>query len=81
MKTSQHWRRTRRLTAYLLLAWFAVTFGSIFYARELAALQLFGWPFPFYLAAQGAVLAYLAIVGIYAWRMGRIDREETGAQP
>ncbi|GGY45886.1 DUF4212 domain-containing protein [Pseudoduganella albidiflava] len=69
-----YWRGTRRLTAILLAAWIATSFLAVFYARELADLTLFGWPLSFYLAAQGASLVYLAIIGIYAWRMRRLDR-------
>jgi putative solute:sodium symporter small subunit len=45
----------------------------IFFARERAGLTLFGWSVSFYLAAQGAILVYLAIIGIYALRMRRLD--------
>lgn len=69
-----HWRRARCLTAALLLVWLCTTFGSIFFARELAGLSVFGWPLSFYLAAQGASLVYLAILGVYAVAMSRIDR-------
>ena len=69
-----HWARARRLTAMLLLLWFCTTFATVFYARQLAGLALFGWPLSFYLAAQGASLMYLAILGVYALAMGRIDR-------
>jgi putative solute:sodium symporter small subunit len=69
-----HWRRTHRVTMLLLLAWFSATFCTVFFARELSALSLFGWPLSFYLAAQGAALLYLAIIGIYALAMERIDR-------
>jgi putative solute:sodium symporter small subunit len=69
-----YWRGTRCLTAVLLAAWLATSFLAVFFARELAGLTIFGWPLSFYLAAQGASLAYLAIVGIYAWRMRRLDR-------
>lgn len=69
-----HWQRARRLTGVLLLAWFGATFCTVFFARELTALTLFGWPLSFYLAAQGAALAFLAIVGVYALAMARIDR-------
>ena len=69
-----HWRRTRRVTAILLLLWFATTFLTVFFARELATLSLFGWPLSFYLAAQGASLVYLGVIGFYAWAMARIDR-------
>ena len=58
----------------LLLAWFSATFCTVFFARELSALSLFGWPLSFYLAAQGVALLYLAIIGVYALAMGRIDR-------
>jgi putative solute:sodium symporter small subunit len=67
------WRRTMRLTMTLLALWFGVTFAAIFFARELAGLTLFGWSVSFYLAAQGALLVYLAIVGIYALAMRRLD--------
>jgi len=69
-----HWRRTRALTAALLLLWFCTTFGTVFYARELAALRIFGWPMSFYMAAQGASLIYLCILGVYALVMHRLDR-------
>jgi putative solute:sodium symporter small subunit len=67
------WRRTMRLTMALLAIWFGVTFAAIFFARELAGLTLFGWSVSFYLAAQGALLVYLAIVGIYALAMRSLD--------
>jgi putative solute:sodium symporter small subunit len=69
-----HWRRARRLTAILLLVWFGATFCTIFFARELSAVTMFGWPLSFYLAAQGVALLYLAIIGAYALAMERIDR-------
>ena len=69
-----HWRRTRRLTGALLLLWLASTFGTVFFARELAAMSMAGWPLSFYLAAQGASLLYLAIIAVYALAMNRIDR-------
>lgn len=78
LKTSEamhaaYWQRTRRLTLKLLIAWFSVTFVIIFFARELSGFTLFGWPFSFYMAAQGTVLIYVVIVAIYAWRMRRHD--------
>lgn len=72
---AEHWRRTRRMTALLLAAWLATGFGTVFFARSLASLTLLGWPLPFYMAAQGALLVYLAIIGGYAWRMRQLDRE------
>jgi putative solute:sodium symporter small subunit len=71
---AEHWRRTRKLTAVLLLLWLGTTFCTVFFARELSAMTVAGWPLSFYLAAQGAQLVYLAILGAYALAMNRIDR-------
>lgn len=73
-RRAEYWRRTRRFTLILALAWFALSFGTIFFARELAQFSFFGWTVSFYLAAQGATLLYLALVGCYAWHMRRLDR-------
>lgn len=69
-----YWRRSRRLTAWLLLAWAVVGFAPVFFARELSV-EVFGWPLAFWLASQGALLGFCAIVIIYAWRMNRLERE------
>ena len=71
---ARHWARTRRLTVVLLVLWLATWFGTVFFARDLAHLSVFGWPLSFYLAAQGSSLIYLVIIGIHAWRMRVLDR-------
>ena len=72
---SSYWDKTRRLTMALLGLWFAITFGAVFFARELDRVNLFGWPLSFYMAAQGIMLIYLAIVVVYTIRMGRAQRQ------
>ena len=71
-RTARHWRATRALTGALLAVWAVVTFGVAYLARTLD-FSFFGWPFSFWVAAQGALLVYLALVGLYAWAMRRID--------
>ena len=71
---ARHWRRTRWLTLALLVLWSLMTFLTVFFARELSTLVLFGWPLSFYLAAQGTILGYLAITGFHCYVMRRIDR-------
>jgi len=74
------WRRRMRVTGGLVAVWFAVTFGVAFFARELDFV-VFGWPLSFWVAAQGALLVYMALVVVYARRMGRIDEERDDAAP
>jgi putative solute:sodium symporter small subunit len=70
-----HWARAQRLILVLLGLWLATGFGTVFFARDLDHLSVFGWPLSFYMAAQGASLIYLAIIGVYAWRMQVLDRD------
>ncbi|MFM8464193.1 MAG: DUF4212 domain-containing protein [Burkholderiaceae bacterium] len=70
---AKHWQWTRALTLTLLLIWLLTTLIVVIFARQLASITIAGWPLHYYLASQGATLVYLAIVGIYAWSMQRID--------
>lgn len=72
-----YWRRTRRLTTGLLAAWALVAFAPVFFARELSV-DVFGWPLAFWLASQGALLAFCAIVIFYARAMAKLDRDVNG---
>ena len=74
-KQRQYWRRNLLITAILLLIWFVVTFVASYYARELDRITVFGFPLGFYMGAQGALIIYALIIGIYAWYMNRLDRE------
>lgn len=69
-------KRQRRLTIVLLLVWVATSFGPAFFARQLS-FEVWGWPFHFWMAAQGSILIFLAIVVVYAWLMNRWEAQET----
>lgn len=69
---SSYWSRNQRLIGSLLLIWALVTFGVAYFARELG-FRVFGVPFSFWVAAQGALLVYLLIVVVYAWSMNSRD--------
>ena len=70
---ARHWRRTCRLTAGLLLAWCAVGYGVTWFARDLD-FAFFGWPFSFWVAAQGAIVVFVVLNAVYARWMARNDR-------
>jgi putative solute:sodium symporter small subunit len=46
-----------------------------FFARDLA-IEINGWPLYFWMAAQGSLLIFMAIVVLYAWLMNRWEAEE-----
>jgi putative solute:sodium symporter small subunit len=73
-KHREYWRKNLRITAILLAIWFVVTFVVSYYARELS-FNFFGWPFSFWMGAQGALVIYILIIGYYARYMGKLDVE------
>jgi putative solute:sodium symporter small subunit len=70
----QYWSKNLRITAILLSIWFIVTFVVGFYARDLN-FNFFGWPFSFWVGAQGALVVYVLIIAYYAHYMNNLDKE------
>jgi putative solute:sodium symporter small subunit len=70
----EYWRKNVTLTAVLLAIWFIVTFVIGYYARNLT-FEFFGWPFSFWVGAQGALVVYVLIIWYYAKRMNQLDQE------
>ncbi|MEO7404799.1 MAG: DUF4212 domain-containing protein [Burkholderiales bacterium] len=70
----EYWRRNVSLTAVLLAIWFVVTFVVGYLARDLS-FNFFGWPFAFYMGAQGSLIIYVIIIWYYARRMNQLDQE------
>ncbi len=74
-KHQQYWHRNLKLTVALAAVWFLVTFVMGYFARELATVNFFGWPLSFYMAAQGSLVIYVAIIWFYARKMRSLDLE------
>lgn len=74
-KHKEYWQRNLKLTAILMAIWFVVTFVVGWYARELNAITLFGFPVGFYMGAQGALIIYVVSIFYYAKTMNRLDNE------
>ena len=72
-KHVEYWQKNLRITAILLIAWFVLTFVIGYYARELHDITILGFPFAFYMGAQGSLALYVVIIGIYAWYMNKQD--------
>lgn len=68
--------RHLKLKAGLLLLWALVSFGATYFARDLQVLVFGGWPLGYWIAAQGAVLVFIAIVVVYGWAMNRFERQD-----
>ncbi len=74
-KQKKYWQKNLRLTGLMLVIGFVATFVVGWLATDLQSISIFGFPLPFYMSAQGSVLIYVVLVGYYAHRMARLDRE------
>jgi putative solute:sodium symporter small subunit len=73
-KHKEYWNKTLTITAVLLFVWFVATFVVGYMARDLS-FNFFGWPFSFYMAAQGSLIIYCLIIWFYAIYMNKLDKE------
>jgi putative solute:sodium symporter small subunit len=73
-KHREYWGKNLKITGLLLALWFFVTFVLGFFARDLT-FSFFGWPFSFWVAAQGALVVYCLIIWYYARYMNKLDKE------
>ena len=56
------WRRARRATLSLLVVWLVTSIGVPWFARDLDQWHWLGFPLGWWLASEGALLIYLAII-------------------
>lgn len=75
----RYWRKNLNTTAILLAIWFVVTFVVGYFARDLN-FTFFGWPFSFWMGAQGSLIVYVIIIWFYAHYMGKLDQEHGVAE-
>ncbi|MFA7095975.1 MAG: DUF4212 domain-containing protein [Gammaproteobacteria bacterium] len=75
VKMREYWRKNLRITAVLLTIWFVVTYVTALFSPALNEMTFLGFPFGFYMGAQGAPIVYLALIAFYARYMNRLDRE------
>jgi putative solute:sodium symporter small subunit len=71
----EYWRKNLVYTGILLFIWFLVTFVEAWFARELSTITFLGFPLAFYMSAQGSLAIYVIIIGVYAYLMGKLDKE------
>jgi putative solute:sodium symporter small subunit len=67
------WQQVRRWTLGLLAVWLVVNLGVPWFARELDRYSVMGFPLGYWLAGQGALFIYLALIAVYVAVMDRLE--------
>ncbi|MGE0640049.1 MAG: DUF4212 domain-containing protein [Thermoanaerobaculia bacterium] len=71
-----YWKYNLRLTTVLLVIWFVVAYLLAgFFAADLNKVSFLGFPFGYYMAAQGALIVFVIEIAVYARLMNRKDLE------
>ena len=74
-KLTAYWRANLKLTAWLLVIWFLVSFGAgVIFVDELNTIRVGGFKLGFWFAQQGSIYAFVALIFVYVWRMNRLDK-------
>jgi len=63
------------LKALLLSIWALISFGVCWFARELA-FPVGPWPLGYWIACQGAVLVFIALIVVYCLAMNHFERQQ-----
>jgi putative solute:sodium symporter small subunit len=71
-----YWKATLSLVTKILVVWFLVSFGAgILFDDWLNNIHLGGYPLGFWFAQQGSIYIFIALIFVYAKKMGDIDRK------
>ena len=68
-----YWRGVVRWTLLGLAGWLLVTCAVSWFAATFNRWTVAGAPAGFWLAAQGAIVAYLVIIVVHGWAMDRLE--------
>tara|TARA_Y100000031_G_scaffold10473_1_gene11306 strand:- start:452 stop:766 length:315 start_codon:yes stop_codon:yes gene_type:complete len=72
---AQHWAETRSLTTKILILWFIFSIGIFFFADALNSFTFFGWPFGFYMGAQGSLAIFVVLIVVLNTKQEKIDEK------
>jgi putative solute:sodium symporter small subunit len=70
-----HWKKTSNLMFIMLGLWFFFGYIVHMFVHVLNKIVILGFPFGFYMAAQGSLIAFVAILFVFAKKQDQIDRE------
>jgi putative solute:sodium symporter small subunit len=70
-----HWGATTRLMWITVALWAFFSFFVHMFAPQLNAIKFIGFPLGFYMAAQGSLIAFVAMLFWFAKAQDKIDRQ------
>ena len=73
---SLYWKKNIQYVTMLLSIWFICSFGlGIILVEPLNTIKIGGFPLGFWMAHQGSIYIFVALIFIYVYLMNRLDKE------
>ncbi len=71
-----YWRANIKYVLFLLLIWFAVSYGAgILFKEQLNTIKIGGFKLGFWFAQQGAMYVFVILIFIYVRLMNKLDKK------
>ncbi len=71
-----YWRANIRILGILMSIWFVVSFGcGILFVEQLNQIKLGGYKLGFWMAQQGSIYVFVALIFVYVRLMNKLDRK------
>ncbi len=74
-KLEEYHKTNVKYIIILLIVWFLVSLGTILIAKELNEFKFLGFPFGYYMGAQGSVLIFIFEIFLYSKLMDNLDKK------
>jgi len=75
-KAQAYWRENIRTILSLLVVWFIVSLGAgVLFINQLNAIEISGVKLGFWFAQQGSIYAFVILIFVYVYKMGKIDKK------
>jgi len=75
-KAQAYWKENIRMILILLVVWFMVSLGAgVLFINQLNAIEISGVKLGFWFAQQGSIYAFVILIFVYVYKMGKIDEK------
>ena len=74
-KNEVYWKKTSNLMITMMILWAFFGYGIHLFVNQLNAIKIAGFPLGFYMAAQGSLIVFVAMLFWFAKAQDNIDRE------
>ena len=75
-KAQAYWKENIRTILALLVVWFIVSLGAgVLFINQLNAIEISGVKLGFWFAQQGSIYAFVILIFVYVYKMGKIDEK------